>query len=397
MYTLYPYQEDISRKGQKILMNYKMLYLALAPRSGKTPISLNIVAEIYPDAKILFITTKSAMTGINQVIQDFGFKLDIYIINYESLHKVEGKYDIFIIDEAHKNISKFPKPSKSWSILKELISDTGKVIFLSGTTHIESSSQLFHQLALSPYHSFSKYRNFYEWFNSKEHYKRPGLYGGYGIPAVKQIGYGKETADYSNTVNFENKFKPMMIKYALDDEDILPDIVIKYTQMSHEQSKLYNEMKSTGVTKKPFSIATNAAGRLSKLQQIANGTLIGEDASYTISTDKAELIADTHTNVPIFYKYKEEYEMLCKYIDKDLLYQIDSQNTGLDLSIYDEMVIYSLTFSGANFSQVLARITNTERKSKPIIYIYLTEGTLDKEIYERVSHKKDMNEQFIRS
>ncbi len=374
-----------------------MLYLALEPRSGKTPISLNIIQNTYADAKVLFVTTKSAIDGIHKVYEDFEFTLDVYVINYESLHKIKDTYTHIIIDEAHKNISKFPKPSKSHKELKRLISNDTRVIWLSGTTHIESSSQLYHQLSLSPFHSFNKYKDFYSWFYPEEHYKVKRKCGGYGIPATKNIGYGKEATDYSNTVDFSDQFNPIMIKYVMD-EVIRPKIVIKHTQMTTRQSRLYHEMKSTGVTINPASIAANGAGRLSKLQQIAGGSLITDEGIYIMSDAKAKLIKQDHPNVPIFYKYVgEQVIMQGLGVDQSLLYQIDSKNTGLDLSQYDSMVIYSLTFSGANWSQVLARLINTERTTPATIYVYLVDDTIDKEIYERVSTKRDMNSQFLRS
>ncbi len=398
MYSLYPYQENISKKGQKILMKYNMLYLALEMRSGKTPISLDVIKNTDPEAGVLFVTTKSAIDGIRQAYEDFGFTMNIKVINYQSLHKIheDAVYTHIIIDEAHKNISSFPRPSKSWKQLKKLIKEDTKIIYLSGTTHIESSSQLFHQLSLSPFHSFSQYRGFYEWFNPKGHYKDSRLTGGYGIPGTRFIGYGKEAADYSHTHNFESKFKPIMIKHVMDNEEIKPHIEIVWTVMKVEQKMLYHQMKTTGVTGNPFSIAANAAGRMSKCQQIASGTLIGEDDTYILSQDKAYSISRDHPNVPVFYKYKAEYDILSEHIDESLLYQIDSQNTGLDLSQYDSMVIYSLTYSGANWSQVLARLTNTERTTKPTVYVYLVEGTLDKDIYETVSNKRDANTKFLK-
>ena len=75
--------------------------------------------------------------------------------------------------------------------------------------------------------------------------------------------------------------------------------------------------------------------------------------------------------------------------------QIDSNVMGLDLSHYDEAVIYSLTWSGQNYVQALSRLNNKKVKRVPAFYIYISTQT-ERDIYEAVSHKRDYNERFLR-
>jgi hypothetical protein len=86
--------------------------------------------------------------------------------------------------------------------------------------------------------------------------------------------------------------------------------------------------------------------------------------------------------------------MLVRYYPEDHLFQIDSNSMGLDLSRFDTAVIYSLTWSGANYTQVLARLQNTEREERPRVVICI-KMPIDTMIYEAVSRKKDFNTKFL--
>ena len=90
-------------------------------------------------------------------------------------------------------------------------------------------------------------------------------------------------------------------------------------------------------------------------------------------------------------------KLLGKYFPEEDLYQIDANNTGMDISHYDEMVIYSNTFSGANFTQVLSRMVNISSDRVPEVYVYMTKNTVEEDLYKTVISKKDSNEKFLRS
>ena len=175
MKSLYDWQTEIANNGKRILEDEGMLYLALFPRTGKTPITLEIIKRTYAaDVAVLFVTTKSAIPGIYKVIDEFGYEdMKIHVVNYESLHKVNYVYDVIVLDEAHAKISKFPKPSKSYKELKRLIDGKTDIIYLSGTPKIESNSKLFHQLSLCPNHPWRRYKSFYEWHSGYSEWLQP--------------------------------------------------------------------------------------------------------------------------------------------------------------------------------------------------------------------------------
>ena len=62
--------------------------------------------------KVLFLTKKKAMGSIKEDSMKLCPSYELFIINYESMHKLPKiDWDLIIIDEAH-TLGAFPKPSK---------------------------------------------------------------------------------------------------------------------------------------------------------------------------------------------------------------------------------------------------------------------------------------------
>jgi len=391
--TLRPEQEEVLKEAKEILDKWNMVYLALRPRFGKSLIAANLIND-----NSLFVTVKSAIEGVEKVLSAFNINCDV--INYESLHKVKTKkYDYLILDEANKNISRFPKMSKSRKELERFIHSDIKIIWLSGTPSIESNAQLFHQLSISPRHSFRKYKNFYEWFFGSNHYKNnaKGL-PGYGIEGIfKYTGGPRPVQDYSQIKPFSHKFKPIMITKAIE---AAIRTQIRYLEAPDFISEYISSVMTSGVFTTPDGtfIADGGAAKLSKAHQLSGGTCISDLGDGIILSDfkAAHIAKQGHKNCCVFYKYIKEKELLSRFFPEKDLYQVDSNCLGIDLSHYDEMIIYSLTWSGQNFHQVKQRLVNVNRKTEPVIYIYLTTSGPDKKIYEAVSLKEDFNTKFLK-
>ena len=366
------------------LNKYGHVYLALAPRSGKSLIAANLLR---PDDNALFVTKKNAITGVRKVLDAFEVKADV--VNYESLHKVEGSiYNTFVVDEAHA-LSRFPKPTLAYKRLRRLI-DTSyaelgvkpRIIWLSGTPNIEAKPELFHQLSISPHHQFSLYKNFYRWFD------RYGLKG-----KVIYTGGPRPAIDYSETIDFSEEFNYFMVRYSMKS----PKITLEYMSMPEIGKRLYHEVKTTGVAYyqgRPI-VANGPAQRRNKLQQIGGGTVIGEGATMQLFDDIAKEISKKYANAAIFYKFQEEEKLLEKFFSKEQLFQIDATSMGVDLSHFNKAVIYSLTWSGANFTQALSRLTNVAVDNDPEVII-LVKSPIDIEIVDTVLAKKDKNTKFLK-
>jgi len=156
------YQIDSANKGYAILKELGMVYFTMEVRTGKSATALEI-CRMYGAKNVLFLTKKKAIKSIQDDYQAFGYfeHFEIMIVNDESLHKVEGDFDIVVHDEHHR-FGAFPKPGKSAKLFREMFYDK-PMIFLSGTPCPESYSQMYHQFWVSHKSPWSHYRNFYKW------------------------------------------------------------------------------------------------------------------------------------------------------------------------------------------------------------------------------------------
>ena len=98
---LRPYQEKLSAEALGVLKSRGIVYLAMEVRTGKTLTALN-TAQLFAAKRVLFLTKKKAMSSIQWDYDNFGFDYHLTIINDESLHLVNGEFDLIIHDEHHR-------------------------------------------------------------------------------------------------------------------------------------------------------------------------------------------------------------------------------------------------------------------------------------------------------
>ncbi|OAV68883.1 Type III restriction enzyme, res subunit [Bacteroidales bacterium Barb6] len=177
--TLRNYQETISDSAAESLHTCGMAYLAMEVRTGKTFTALAAAGK-YGAKNVLFVTKKNALPSIEA---DYGTLSPAYAlkaVNFESLHKVTGTYDLIIIDEAHSVGVAFPKPSKKAQELKRICQGLS-VMYLSGTPSPESYSQMYHQLWVSSHSPWAAFPNFYKWVNAGYVTKQTRVINGFSI------------------------------------------------------------------------------------------------------------------------------------------------------------------------------------------------------------------------
>jgi len=391
-------QKPIFDKAESILNRYGMVYIAAEPRTGKSYIASALINK----SRALICTVKSAMDGWKETA-DF-MKIDAVIVNYESLHKVGTEtFDYLIIDEAPK-IAKYPTPSKARKELDRFVHPNIKLIWLSGTPSIETDAQMFYQLSLSPRHSFNQYYKkgnssaFNHWYWGGAYYStRPDSLPGYGLGTMKVVGYNKEAIDYAAVKNFSHKFEPIVVRHYHIEEAMSPNMNVVYIEAPTEVMDVYEEIKTNKCSLKMGISPMKPAQIQSKLLQIASGTVITDDSQLFLNGFKADQVFKEHPNAAVFYKFVADRDNLIRAgFSEEQLFQIDSKIMGLDLSHFNEQVIYSLTFSGMSFTQAVSRLCNVDRKDRPNVYVYLTKGTIEEDVYATVSKKRDYNSQFLR-
>lgn len=389
------YQKELSNKGVTILTTYGIVYLAMEVRTGKTLTALEI-ANLYGSKNVLFITKKKAIKSIEKDYKDFGYTFNLTVINNESLHLMYGEYDLLISDEHHRN-GAFPKPNKVTQLIKQKYANL-PMIFLSGTPHPESYSQIFHQFWISNNTPFGYYSNFYKWAKD------------FVIEKKKYLGYANVN-DYSQAKM--EIIKPIIEKYFIRftqkeagfetsvNENIL------YCDMLDITYNVAKQLKKDKVVQGVFEtiLADTGVKEMSKLHQIYSGTVKFESGkSVILDYSKGFFIKDKFEGqkIAIFYKFKQEYNLLKEVFgdlltddlsefdnsNKNIALQIVSGREGISLAKAKYLVYFNIDFSAVSYWQSRDRLTTMERTANDVYWIF-SKGGIESKIYKAVSNKKD--------
>ena len=389
------YQKELANKGVSILAVHGIVYLAMEVRTGKTLTALEI-AKLYGSKSVLFITKKKAIKSIEKDYKDFGYTFNLTVINNESLHLMYGEYDLLISDEHHRN-GAFPKPNKVTQLIKQKYANL-PMIFLSGTPHPESYSQIFHQFWISNNTPFGYYSNFYKWAKD------------FVIEKKKYLGYANVN-DYSQAKM--EIIKPIIEKYFIRftqkeagfetsvNENIL------YCDMLDITYNVAKQLKKDKVVQGVFEtiLADTGVKEMSKLHQIYSGTVKFESGkSVILDYSKGFFIKDKFEGqkIAIFYKFKQEYNLLKEVFgdlltddlsefdnsNKNIALQIVSGREGISLAKAKYLVYFNIDFSAVSYWQSRDRLTTMQRSTNDIYWIF-SKGGIESKIYKAVSNKKD--------
>ena len=388
------YQIKNANECTEILNKYGLVYLQHTQRTGKTLTALQIAKNVNA-ISVLFLTKKKAIESILSDYKALNFNYELEVSNYESLHKVKGKYDLVILDEAH-SISAFPKPSVRTKLLKQMFFNT-KMVYLSGTPASESYSQWYHQFWISKNSPFKEYVNFYKF--AKDYVNPNFIYTTYG-----------QSNDYSKAKDdlIKAKINKLVHKFTQNQAGF-ENVIIKtnvFVEMKPITYKLINQLKKDKIIigKNEIIIADSPVKLMSKQHQLGSGTIIFDSGSTgIIDNSKAVYIKENlKGKLAIFYYFKQELEMLFDIFgdtattdlnefnttDKHYIGQQYSSAMGVNLSKADKLIYLNFGFSGTNFVQSLDRLTIKERKETEVFFI-LAKNTLDLQILKVIEKKKN--------
>lgn len=389
------YQIDIAHLAANKLQQYGLVYLALETRTGKTITAME-TCKLMGVKKVLFITKKKAISSIKGDYKHYIDAFEITIINYESVIKFKDRYDIAICDEAHM-IGAFPKPAKRWKDARSVIGNI-PVILMSATPSPESYSQLFHQFTINGKHSWCKARNFYEW--SK-----------YYVNKKIRYLYNREVPDYSDA-------KIDMVKHSTDD------YMITYTQQAagfnvEVEEKIlicpmlpstYENINRLNIDKVIYIdgraiLADTSVKLMQKVHQLSSGSVIDEEGTGMITdASKAIFIYNQFAGkkIAIFYKFKQEFELLKNIFydwtdspdvfqneERTYLGQFVSSREGIRLDNADALIFFNIDFSYLSYEQSRNRIMSKERTNRAPLYWIFADGGIEQKIYHVVKSKSD--------
>ena len=279
MVELRQYQKELAEQGCNGLKQRGIVYYGMQVRTGKTLTALEC-ARLYSAKNVLFLTKKKAIASIENDYKNGEFSYGLTVTNYEQLHRVNNIYDLIICDECHV-LAAYPKPSLRTKRLRN-ISFNKPIIFLSGTPHAESMSQLYHQFWISKRSPWNRYYNFYKWAHDYVNVQK------------KRIN-GFDINDYSQTIQEKvtKDFLPYLITYSQEQAGFKCEIKEVFHDIDDDSvlSKI-RELTKTKVLKfdDDICVADTPASFMSKLWQLSSGTVICEKGTKIISEKKAEYI-----------------------------------------------------------------------------------------------------------
>lgn len=380
-----------------------MVYLAMEVRTGKTLTSLSICEDLNLDVNnenVLFITKKKAISSIEDDYQMMcPTRFNLFIINYESLHKIPKiNWDVIICDEAH-SMGAFPKANNRALQIKELVASCKPyLILLSGTPTPESFSQMYHQVYGHPSNPFVKYVNFYKF--ARDHVK-----------VTQRKINSNFINDYSKGLpSIMEAMKPYLISYSQQQAGFkvnTTETVLKVDMRSSTYNlakKLTKDLVVEG--KQEIILADTPVKLMMKLHQIFSGTIKFESGNSMILDDtKAVFIKDYFGDkkIGIFYKFKEELKVLKSvYGDrlvtdlpsfddsegKVIALQIVSGREGISLRQAEALVYFNIDFSATSYWQSRDRMTTKDRLRNDVYWVF-SRGGIEEKIYEVVMSKKN--------
>jgi hypothetical protein len=365
-------------------------------RTGKTLTALN-TADNYGAKNVLFVTKIKAFSSIQWDYDQMNFGFKLTIINKESLHKVNDTFDLVIYDEFH-GFSAYPKPSVYQKLAKDKYSHL-PMILLSGTPTPESHSQWYHSFQLSDNSPFKEYSNFYKWAKYFVNVK------------VKHLGYA-QVNDYSDAdirhINKRIKYSVLTFTQAEAGFTSTVNEMVLEVEMLPITGTIIERLKRDLVVKNSNNqviLADTGVKLMQKIHQLSSGTCKFEDGtSKIIDYSKANYIKENFKDykIGIFYKFKEELNMLQEVLKDKLTTDLDEFNStnkwialqflsgreGISLKQADYIVALNIDFSATTYFQFKDRMTTMERKENQLFWIF-SKGGIEKKIYLTVLLKKD--------
>jgi len=378
---MWTYAEHQIAGGQWALATmrkYGLAYLAWEERTRKSGTALWVV-EHASVKTCLIVTKKKAMVGWEEHLAKHSTTKSYEVINYESLHKISGSYDLIILDEAHNSISAYPKVSAAWKKLFPICK--GKpILYLSATPYAENIGLIYHQFKLSKWSPIS-YKSFYDFHRA------------YGIPDMAYTPTPRETYKKYETELVLDKIKHLFSFKKRSDVGIEyePEINLIEIELAETTKVLIKTwIKDKLLTIGDTTIPNDSPGIARSVHyQLESSTI--KDIGFLPSKEKLNYIkANYDLNTTVFMAhFILERELMDKELGITTL-SSDGMSEGVDLSMYAKLVVCSMSDKTSKHSQRIARQANHNRKTPIIVDILVAKKPgIGKMIYEAVALKKE--------
>lgn len=378
-----PHQIELAKQIVDVIREHGLVYVSAEERTGKTLSSI-LAAEALSVQKILILTKKKALEGWEDTLNRFHHNKVYTLCNYHSAHKLGNQeFDLIILDESHSYLSGYPKVGAIWRQVAVFTKDK-PIVYLSATPSAQSLSLLYHQFKLSSWSPWHNYKNFYDWHKV------------YGIPHKIRAG-SHLVNQYNKTKDFFPWIKHLFVSLSRTQIGFNhePNDVVHYVHLKAQSKVLYERLEKTQILEEYEILGDTPTKLLTKLHQICGSACKNEtgDVVKLDGKEKLEYLLKTFGHldkVAILAKYTAEIEMLEQFIPEGwLVGQIKRFAEGVDFSMYDTQVVYSLDFSASTYFQMRARQANYFREKPIDVHFLLVKDSVDEHVYRSVQDKRD--------
>lgn len=385
MIVPYKHQEELSNEALEIIREHAIVYLAMEERTGKT-ITAILVAEKSAASNVLIVTKKKAEKDWKSTLADMQLTKRYTLTTYHQLHNLPvAAYDLVLLDESHNYISSFPKPGQIWKQLKPICKNK-PIVYISATPHAQGLQQLFHQFALSAWSPWYKHTNFYSWFSV---YGKPYTMeiNGINVPQYTKLTDDKVVYDCVKHLFITKTRQELGFEHEPEDK-------LHWITLAENTTAVYNQLIKDELIELSVGllVCDNKSKMRTSLHQLEGGTIKIDDKYFVLgNTEKVQYILDNfgdNESLVIMYNFKAELTKLQMYFKKALLLQATSFAEGVDLSGYDDLVIYSQDYSTARHTQRRARQANKNRDKPITVHFLLVKRGISEQVYKTVSVNK---------
>lgn len=377
--NLYKYQEEYF-KNVKPNFIYDM-----DTGTGKTIMGLHHYQTYFKDKKLLIVAPASKINegGWQRTIAEHYPTIEYETCTYNMLSKKYKKYSNYfvIFDECHR--------------LKNSTGVWGKAGF--NLTKIASGYIL---LSATPIPN--------GWEDSINYFKMFGLtknkttfIRNNAITSI-QMGY-MEITGWKNENKLKNMWKSISRRLSKDEATDLPPLL--FEEIHFKTSKIYKTIKKDRVYEDTL---------YDNQMKLRHGLRLYANLESKIEYIK-ELIENTNDNIIIFYNYDKELELLknstnkkifiCNGYEKNYpkksewncikntvtLANYKSGSEAVEFTYANIIVYFSPTDSYTEFYQSYGRCYRNGQNKKVTAYKFITDGSIESDIYKALDNKQDFN------
>jgi len=386
-----PHQIKAASEITQVLRTKGLAYLFGEVRSGKTRTMIK-VCESSKKKRILVLTKKQAIGGVERELKAVGAKKHYTVTNFEKAAKLTpGDYDFAVIDEAHC-IGPRGKPTQRVKAIHALTYEL-PVLLMSGSPMSESPLSVYHQFWVTKYSPFAEFKTFYKFFAK------------YGIPCGIPIN-GRIVEQYKKARPELLKFiEPWIVRMTQEDAGIEYKAIDKVHKVHLNSDTLailetIKEDKVINLDGHTIAMESDMKERV-VLHQLEAGALKLDDGNIieTSSTEIVDYIRDTWGDRPeiaIMAHFHSTKQKIETHLPNVHVFSSDGHAEGTDLSNYEHFIIVNTGYSGAKHIQRRDRGVNINRSREAVVHHIVCEGQLSEAVYKAVSKKKDFNIQSFR-